>query len=152
MTDFLVDGNHVSALFNKETKVVEKLRTTPAERLFFFSKIIRGELEGGHRLTAGADPQKITEFWEFVDQQFTAIDPIDDTSRRYGEILERIHQKYPKKTGTKVENWLIQHGVQTNDVWFVAEAWSHNLICLTSDGMEKIKEAVNGNVRFENWR
>lgn len=152
MADYLVDGNHVTAFFNKETNVVQRLVSVPAGTLFFLSKIIRGELEGGHRLAPNADPTKLAAFWTFVGQQFNAINPTDDTSRYYGEIIGRISQNHPRKTGTKVERWLTNIGVQTNDVWFVAEAWSHNLICLTSDKMEKIKAVVTNDVAFDNWR
>jgi hypothetical protein len=112
----------------------------------------RGELEGGHRMSPSFDQTKIDEFWTFVNKNFFTLEPSPDLPVCYGEIIGRLHQKYPKKVGLKVENWLVGIGVQVNDVLLVAEAWSHNLIFLTNDNIEKIKEVLEpGEVRFDNW-
>jgi predicted nucleic acid-binding protein len=152
--DFLFDANHVTALYNKDSLIAQKLRSIPPERKNLISKITRGELEAGHRM-AQPDVKEIAKFWAFVDESFYSPTPLEgesyDTSRFYGEILGRLHHKYPKKTGKKTELWLQELGVQVNDVWLVAEAWSHRVICVTHDGMEKIKDVVGDNVRFEDW-
>jgi predicted nucleic acid-binding protein len=154
--DFLFDANHVTALWNKEPRLTPKVRSIPPERKYLISQITRGELEAGHRMAASADPTKIAEFWKFVDENFYPLEPSDDTSRYYGEILGRLHEKYPKKGGKKTELWLGEIGVQVNDVWLVAEAWSHHVECVSHDNMDKIKEVLQNEilrreVRFDDW-
>jgi predicted nucleic acid-binding protein len=153
--DFLFDANHVTAFYNKDARLLEKLRNFPPERKYLISHTTRGELEAGHRFAPASDPVEIAKFWAFVGERFFSLELREDisidTSHYYGEIIGRLHQKDAKKTGEKTESWLQRIGVQVNDVWFVAAAWSHNVVCLTHDRMGKIKFALGDNVRFDDW-
>jgi predicted nucleic acid-binding protein len=47
---------------------------------------------------------------------------------------------------------LIQQGVDINDVWIFATAWTHNLTLLTQDGMGAIRAVVpDEEVAVEDW-
>jgi predicted nucleic acid-binding protein len=152
--DFLLDVNHITALFHKDERIVQKVRSKPHERKLIIGKTVRGELIGGHEMSPTADQAKIDEFWDFVNEHFFAIEELetfDHVSQKYGEIIGRLHAKYPRTTDKHNQAWLTRIGVQLNDVWLVAEAWTYNIVCATNDDMEKIVEVMDDDVRFENW-
>lgn len=152
MQDFLLDGNHVTAMYHKNTHIAANVRSIPPERKLIVTETIRAELEAGHEMNPAADQTKIAEFWHWLDNSLFRLEPSEDTSRKYAKIIGLLHRTDPKVASDKDnQGWLQRIGVQINDVWFVAECWSHNAICVTHDKMAKIKVAVGNNVRFEDW-
>lgn len=138
-------------MYHKNSLIAAKVRAIPAERKFLISETVSGELEGGHEMSPSADQIKIAEFWKWVDEHLFRLEPSDDTSRKYGAIIGLLNQKYPRANDKHNQAWLQRIGVQINDVWFVAEGWSHNVICVTHDDMTKIKAVVGNNVLFDDW-
>ncbi len=65
--------------------------------------------------------------------------------------MERIWRNHPPQRGKETEKYLVENGVDINDVWFVACAWEHNIIAITHDEMKWIKEAVGTDVQFADW-
>lgn len=159
MQAYLFDANHVTALYNRDERLAARVNSEPQDRNYLISKITRGELEAGHRM-GNPNSLEIEKFWDFVDFRFYSPEPLENEvkniSSHYGEILGRLHKKEPKKDKQKTELWLREIGVQVNDVWFVAEGWGHRLVCVTNDGMDKIKgvlepEIESKELRFEDW-
>ena len=42
-------------------------------------------------------------------------------------------------------------GIDENDLWLAAQACERNLILVTGDAMERIREIVDGDIRIEIW-
>lgn len=157
MQDFLLDGNHVTALFREKPNVVAKARTYNAERKWFVSWTVISEIKTGHGLADSADPAECQRLLDFIKTWCVEIDPKDDISTKFAEILKRLNAVNPKIESDKnVQAWLQRIGVQMNDVWLVAQAWAHNLICVTTDKMKQIKgvlqqEITDRTIRFDDW-
>jgi predicted nucleic acid-binding protein len=152
---YLLDANHITALYNKETQIIQKISRISPDRILLISQFTRGELEAGHKMSKEFDEAQIENFWQFVNESFYPLETNENTSAEistfYGEIIGRLHQKYPKKVGKKTEVWLVEIGVQLTDIWLVAQSLSYNVKFVTTDGMDKIKEVVGNEVRFDNW-
>jgi predicted nucleic acid-binding protein len=150
---FLLDCNHLEAYYRRVPSIVERLKNEPVERWAFACVITLGEVAAGHRMTKTTDQIKRDKYEQYINENFVPYSiPITDKTRTYyAEIMGRIWEKHPPPTGKDTEKYLIQNGVDLNDVWFVACAWEHNITAVTNDDMKWIKEAVDGDVRFENW-
>jgi predicted nucleic acid-binding protein len=151
---YLLDDNHVQALFRKEPLLIQKVRSIPAERLLWICNITLGEIEAGHRMTQTTDQPRRDEFNKFVNETFLdlALEVSVHTRDSYAEILARIWRKHsPADAKRRTERHLLDLGVDINDVWTVAVAWEHGLIFVTQDKMACIREAVGDDVAFECW-
>jgi predicted nucleic acid-binding protein len=117
---YLLDANHITALYNKETQIIQKFNKLHPDRFLLISQFTRGELEAGHKMSKDVDESQIEEFWKFVNEKFYAFEVNENTgteiSTFYGEIIGELNKKYPKKVGQKTEVWLVGIGVQITDV------------------------------------
>lgn len=155
MQGCLLDANHVSAYFNREQKVVDAINAMPVERGVWIATTTLGEIEAGHQMTQTTNLQRRAAFQAWVRSTFShnKLEISQHTGRYYGDIIGRIFAKHPPSSNKiPTDQWLVSLGVDINDVWVVAVAWEHNLLFVTSDQMDTIREAVNGDVRFANWR
>ena len=157
MQDYLRDTNHVNAIFRNDENVWNKIRTLPAERKWILSNITLGEIVAGQKMTVTSDEAECERLLDYLRRRFTQLPPASDLAEKYGNIIGRLAQNDPKKPKMSIDAWLTSIGVQGNDVWLVAEAWSHRLTVATSDKMEKIKsvleeEILNKEIRFDDWR
>ena len=156
MQDYLIDTNHINPMYRAEEKVSKKIRTLPHERKWCISNIVLAELHAGQKLGNG-DAGEFQKLMSFLDSPpFLRLDQFDspsDLPEKFGEIVYRISQIQSMTRGETIEAFLGRHNVQTNDVWLVAEAWSHQLVVVTNDRMTLIRQAVEntGDVRFDNW-
>jgi predicted nucleic acid-binding protein len=150
---YLLDGNHIEALFREEPNVIQKIRSIPAENLLWVCNITLGEIEAGHRMTQTTDQRRRDEYTRFVNETFlhVALEVSPSTRSYYAEILGRIWHKHPPPPKKRTERHLLDLGVDINDVWNVAVAWEHGLVFVTEDNMACIKEAVKDDVTFECW-
>ena len=153
MQGFLLDTNHLDAFYRQVPSVIERLRKAPHEWWAFACAITLGEVEAGHRMTQPTDQLKREEYEKFINENFVpyAIDITAKTRIKYGKIMGKIWKNHTPPPGRNTEKYLIENGVDLNDVWFVACAWEHNIIAVTHDNMPWIKEAVAGKVTFEDW-
>jgi predicted nucleic acid-binding protein len=150
---YLLDTNHVSAYYNQEPNVIQKLSSIPADWQIRVCSITLGEIQAGHRLTRTTNQRKRDDFWHFVNDNFAHNELIISihTGYYYAQILGGIWQHYPPNPGIETEAHLVRLGVDINDVWITAAAWEHNITFVTRDRMTIIRQAVGGNVRFECW-
>lgn len=155
MPGYLLDNNHVSALFNKKPGVINKIRSLPANTQIRACAITLGEIEAGHRMTQTTNQRRRDDFTAFVNGEFrpNALPVSSSTDKYYAEIIGRIWRRYPPANPKiKTEAHLVSLGLDINDVWAVAVAWEHGLTFVTQDKMEKIREVVSDmEVPFECW-
>lgn len=154
MRGYLFDNNHIDAFFRKEPSVIQRLRMTPPEHVLCISRITVGEIEAAHRgMTQTTAQARRDEYAKFVNDNFYIVEVLEDTSAHYGEIMGSIWTNHPPSSKKKsTEQHLLDLGVDINDVWTVAVAWTHGLTVLTSDSMTCIKEVTKGKVEFDCWR
>ncbi len=154
MRGFLLDCNHLTAFCRQDPAITDKLKTFPVEWWVFASAITLGEVEAGHQMTVTTDQTKRDGFAKCIREWFAgnALEITKTTRFYYADIMGAIWRNHPPpKSKTDTEKYLIEQGVQINDVWFVASAWEHKIVAVTTDDMKWIKEAVNGHVQFDNW-
>ena len=153
---FLLDTNHVGAYCRNDSIILANLRKYPVDWLARVSAITLGEIEAGHLITTTTDQTKRNDYIKCINEEFLrhqlALDISRFTRFKYGLIVSRIlHANPMSKPSLKTERYLVQTlGVDINDVWIVASAWEHKLICCTTDDMTHIKKAVSGDVQFAN--
>jgi len=151
---YLFDTNHVSALFNKKSSILAKLKLLAPNTQIRACTITLGEIEAGHGMTKTTNQRRRDEYTAFVNETFfpNALSISTSTGRYYAKIIERIWNKHPKPTQLSTERHLVDLGVDINDVWIAAVAWEHGLALVTNDKMFCIKEVITKEeVEFENW-
>lgn len=131
-----------------------RLASLPQDTPILASVISLGEIEAGHRTTETTDHQRRYEFERFVTDEFRpralTIDP--GTRIYYGDLIEGIWRRHlPKSSRIRTERHLVELGVDVNDVWIAAQAIEHNLILVTEDAMECIRESASRLLDIENW-
>ncbi len=153
MQDYLIDTNHINPIHRGDDKVWQKIRTLPHERKWIISPIVLGEIQAGQQLAVASDPVECKKLLTYIDERFCVLPSPVDLAVNWGQIVARIAQNHPMKPGETIEVFLARNGVQINDAWLVAEAWSHGLVVVTHDKMTLIREAVEqpGDVRFDDW-
>jgi predicted nucleic acid-binding protein len=153
---YLLDNNHVSALYRKEPNVVRQFNEVPHDWQIRICCITLGEIEFGHLIANPPDVQKQDDFDRFLTEYFISGDRalLVSVATRidYAELLSRIWQHYPPRVNSKIktETHLNRIGVDVNDLWTVSIAREHNLIFATQDEMKVIREVAT-DVEFDNW-
>ena len=154
MKAYLLDTNHVARLFEKHERVIARLDSLPPDTPIRASVISLGEIEAGHRITETTDQQRRDDFEQFVVLEFrpNALTVSPMTRHNYADLIEGIWQRNPPTSGrTRTERHLVELGVDINDVWIAAQAIEHNLILVTEDNMQCIREAAGKLLDVENW-
>ncbi len=155
MRGYLLDNNHVSALYRKEPSVIKRYQEVPHDWQLRVCTITLGEIEFGHLIANSPDALKQDDFNRFLNDNFIAGDialPVSVATRiDYAELLCRILQEHPVPSSkTRTEYHLANIGVDMNDLWAVSIAREHNLIFATQDEMKVIRKAAF-DVQFDNW-
>jgi len=133
---------------------MQKAESYPVDWLLRTCNIVLGEIEVGHLITTTSDQLKRDDYDRFINEKYLPLSLKVSTTTRlyYGQIIARIFQQYPSSShNPKTERYLVGLDVDINDAWIVAIAWEHNLTVLTTDKMEKIREAVGDDVEFDCW-
>lgn len=155
MRAYLLDNNHIQAFFNEEPEFLKRFLSIPASCGLFVCDKTLEEIDNGHRISPTTNQARRDEFVVWAKETFKhfQLNSTDTTVALHDEIIERILENHPMKLKSITdEQHLTNLGVDDYDVWAVAMAWEHNLTMLTQDKMALIREAVGGEVTFENWR
>lgn len=148
-----MDNNHVGAWANEHPMFMERFNRLPGDTPIRVSTITIGEMECGHLITTTTNLVQREKHKRFLTTQIIPYNalPITATTRvTYAEILHRILTNHRKPPSKRTEAFLVESGVDINDVWSVALAMEHGLTFLTTDRMAYVKEAAE-EVTFENW-
>jgi predicted nucleic acid-binding protein len=150
---YLLDTNHVAAVFNSKTNARRKLESLADNTQVRVCTITLGEIWAGHGMTITTNQRRRDEYVAFVLERFApnALEVSVSTGWYYSEIMSRIWKNNQPTTSRKrTEQHLLDLHVDINDVWTVAVAWEHGLIFATQDKMECIRLAVP-EVQMESW-
>ena len=153
MRGYLLDTNHIGAIARQEPKVMAKVNTIAPENLLRVCAITLGEIEAGNLLTATTNELKRSDFLSYVNENFLpySLNVTATTRISYAKIIESILTKYPIISNKRTERHLVEIGVDINDVWIAAVAHDHRMVLVTHDNMEKIKEAIESELEFDDW-
>ncbi len=132
-----------------------RVNSIPPENFPRICAITLGEIEAGNLITPTTNQIIRDAFMDYVFNWFLprTIYVKDSTRQSYAEIIGKILTKYPMtRKRQKTERHLVENvGIDINDVWIASVALQHNLILVTHDGMEKIKEVIEPDLEFDDW-
>jgi len=141
-------------------KQVESLEQKPR---LLISVITLGEIEFGHRVNPSPDPDVQAEYVKFVDEQLPVrLEVIEDVTAVYGELRSRLFKYAPgekRKPKMRPEQLVDpitskELGIQENDLWLCAQAVGHDMVLVTNDAMQRIREVSQGMqpvLLIQNW-
>lgn len=165
MRDYLLDTNIWGYLFDSKseqhTSLQNRLKKLPSFARLSISVISCGEIDYGHSVNQNKEQSREAEFRKFIDGAAPWLISIDrHTAKTYGELRARLFDKYaPKKKRTKAfrpEQLIdpvtsLELGIQENDLWIAAQAISRNLILVTNDKMDHIRDIAGKSLLIDNW-
>lgn len=125
----LLDTNIVIAALEREDATLAEIEEVAGS--FFVSVIPLGELRFGARKSGrvGENLQRVEDF--AAESNILPCD--EETSRRYGEIKDRLRRK--------------GRSIPENDIWISATALRHDFVLVTRDSHFKHVEGL----RIEQW-
>ncbi len=147
MKGYLLDTNHVAALFQKKPSVMKEVAALPAGTQLRACTVTPGEIAAGHQMTKTTNQARRDSYTAFINKEFlpNALPISTSTGLYYAQIVSSIWRQHPPANPrTKTEVHLVRLGVDINDVWAVAVAMEHGLVFVTEDRMTCIKQAVPG--------
>jgi len=160
---YLLDTNILGYWFDDQRpeheKVVEHLNALDPMAPLRISAISLGEIEYGHRCVSDTDTAVQAGFQHFVNTRLPGVLGIQrSTSAYYGQIRARLFKTFAPRNGKKnlrpcqlVDPVTASTlGIQENDLWIAAQATEFNLVLVTHDQMNRLKEAVSDLV-VEDW-
>jgi len=124
------------------------------------SAISLGEIEYGHRCVSDADTAVQVALKDFVGKRFPRVINIQQsTSTFYGQIRARLFKKFAPRNGKRNLRpcqlldpvTATALGIQENDLWIAAQAIEFNLVLVTHDRMNRLREVASDILVFEDW-
>jgi tRNA(fMet)-specific endonuclease VapC len=159
MKAYLLDTNIVGKWFSKNHNVVNHIAALPPDTLLFVSAVTLGEVHFGHGITQSTDIQKRDDFERWLRQEFPNAMPVTrHTAVCYGTIRSALFKKYPPTSPrTNHPELCFDHasghelGIEDNDLWIAAQSIEKNLILVSADKMDRIRDAAGRVLDVENW-
>ena len=171
MKYYLLDTNILGPLADlkaggssPECKALDKhWKALSANTTIFLCPITVGEVEYGLRIAPYNSPEQHTAARNILSAfPFLNID-INLARDYYSDLRARLFNRYGPKSkrnrrnyNKRIEEWkdpttsqLLQ--IQENDLWISSVAMAHNLILVTRDNMNAIKDVAGSDIQFENW-
>ena len=164
MRGYLFDTNILDYWFDdhrpEHENVIRRMNAIDPHSPLRISAISLGEIEYGHRCVSAADTAIQLTFKEFVATRLPRVLTVDrSTSVHYGQIRARLFRKFAAKNDRKslrtcqlvdpvTERSL---GIQENDLWIAAQASEFNLVLVTHDRMERIRDVASDLLVVEDW-
>ncbi|HEX4952396.1 MAG TPA: PIN domain-containing protein [Thermoanaerobaculia bacterium] len=164
-TGYLLDTNVLRYWFDdgrpEHDAVTRRIASLPEASPLAISAITLGEVEYGHRaLGSYGDPAEEAQFNDFISSRLpTVLNVGKHTRGPYGLLrallFERFAPKDRRKKGLRPEELLDptsgkELGIQENDLWIAAQALELNLVLVTNDKMQRLRE-VGTELRIESW-
>ena len=123
------------------------------------SAITLGEIEYGLQV-ARIDTFKQEDFRAFISTNLPMVLDITKATRIcYGLLRASVFEKYTpnarRRRGLRPEQLIDpvtsrELGIQENDLWIAAQALEYNLVLVTNDKMDRIRDVCE-DLQVENW-
>lgn len=162
MRDILLDTCVWSDWYDaaKNTYIIKKLEREQDIRIYL-SAVTLGELQYGFDVLSQREKQELGDVIEFVHGQGPTIVEINrHVAREYGRIRAKLFERFApnekKRKGLRPEQLCdpvtsLELGIQENDLWIAAQAITYDLILVTNDKINRIREVVGDELHIENW-
>lgn len=164
MQGYLLDTNIVS-YWHDESRlehehVKQRIEERPQEAPLMISAITLGEIEYGLWVVLGDNALSQHAFREFVDFYLPMVLDISSKTRMYyGMLRARLFEKFspherrsrrlrPEQLIDPVTSLVL--GIQENDLWIAAQALEFNLVLVTNDAIQRIRDICD-ELQVENW-
>ena len=163
MDEYLIDTNVLFDMMNAETADSKRVWAERRARkaVLHLPVIVLGETQLGFHLGGTNLDDARRELDDFLRQNGLVLQQVTrHTAHVYGDLKARLIEKYSsKKTKHRAkwpERWIdpatgADIGVDECDLWIIAQAIERNLVLVTADRMERLREVVK-ELRVENWR
>jgi tRNA(fMet)-specific endonuclease VapC len=155
VADYLIDTCGVSHWYGKNPIIEANMMALPDDAQIYVSAVTFGEIACGHASSGSIDPVKRMEFLRWIDETFGPheVSITRSTAEPYGILRARLFQKFGKKKRPEqcVDASGHSLGIDDNDLWIAAQAIENDLELITTDGMCRIKEVVEGDLVVTTW-
>ena len=163
MHGYLLDTNIVRYWFDERRaehqRVVQHIQELPDTAPLMISAITLGEIEYGLQV-ARIDALKQEDYLAFISIHLPMVLDITKATRiYYGALRASIFEKYApnprRRRGLRPEQLIDpvtsrELGIQENDIWIAAQALEYNLVLVTNDKMDRIRDVCE-DLQVENW-
>jgi tRNA(fMet)-specific endonuclease VapC len=160
---YLLDTNIVAYWFDERRseheRVVQHIQELPDATPLMISAITLGEIEYGLQV-ARIDILKQEAFHAFISTNLPMVLDITKATRiYYGSLRASVFEKYApnarRRRGLRPEQLIDpvtsrELGIQENDLWIAAQALEYNLVLVTNDKMDRIRDVCE-DVQVKNW-
>ena len=167
MHGYLLDTNIVVYWFDARRPqhecVVRHIQELPEATPLMISAITMGEIEFGLQVSKVNTPEQEAsqeELRAFIDTNLPMVLDVTKAIRvYYGLLRASVFEKYApnakRRSGLRPEQLIDpvtsrELGIQENDLWMAAQALQYNLVFVTNDKIERIRE-VCADLQIENW-
>ncbi|MBI5215217.1 MAG: hypothetical protein HY960_05645 [Ignavibacteriae bacterium] len=169
MRDYLIDTNIIPCYLEMKNgcispeclKLQSKIKGLQTSSKIFLSVITKGEIEYGLNISPTPNAEQ-HQLIRYTVNQFPILDINPYVTETYGILRGRLFDKYApkdkkgKSKKNRVEEWINpttskELQVQENDVWLCAVAMTYNLIFVTHDKMNPLKDIAGNDITFEDW-
>ena len=166
MRGYLLDTCMIKYWFNNDDQchaaVCAHIEGLPEEAPLRVSAVSVGEIEYGHRVAAREYTPVQEELNRFVNDKLPEVLVVRaSTATYYGRIRARLFNTFAPKGQRKhlrpeqlVDPVTAKElGIQENDLWITAQAFEHNLVLVTHDKMDHIRQVLEGELTLaiEDW-
>jgi tRNA(fMet)-specific endonuclease VapC len=164
---YLLDTNIVMYWFDprrpQHERVMQRIEERPEAAPLMISAITLGEIEFGLQVSKVSTPEQEAsqdELRVFIDTNLPMVLDVTKATRvYYGLLRASVFEKYApnakRRSGLRPEQLIDpvtsrELGIQENDLWMAAQALQYNLVFVTNDKIERIREAC-ADLQIENW-
>ena len=167
MQGYLLDTNIVAYWFDEDRpehdKILDRVSRLPERAPIRISVVTLGEIEYGHRAVSPTDTPMQVRYRQLLSERFPKPLTIGKaTSIYYGAWRARLFGEFApgnRKTKATRPEQLVdpvssrELGIQENDLWIAAQAMEHNLVLVTHDDMQRLRDVMDDELRveFEDW-
>jgi tRNA(fMet)-specific endonuclease VapC len=160
---YLLDTNIVAYWFDERRsehpRVIQHIQELPDATPLMISAITLGEIEYGLQ-EARIDTLKQETFRAFISANLPIVLDITKATRiYYGSLRASVFEKYApnarRHRGLRPEQLIDpitsrELGIQENDLWIAAQALEYNLVLVTNDKMDRIRDVCE-DLQVKNW-
>ena len=140
-------------------RVVQHIQELPDATPLMISAITLGEIEYGLQV-ARIDALKQEDYRAFISTNLPMVLDITKATRiYYGSLRASVFETYApnarRRRGLRPEQLIDpvtsrELGIQENDLWIAAQALEYNLVLVTNDKMDRIRDVCE-DLQVENW-
>ena len=167
MRGYLLDTNIVAYRVDtrrpQHERVAQHIQELPEATPLMISAITLGEIEFGLRVSkVNTSEQEASQdaLRAFIHTNLPMVLDVTKTTRIYygalrADVFEKYAPKAKRRSGLRPEQLIDpvtsqELGIQENDLWIAAQALEYNLVFVTNDKMERIRDVCE-DLRVENW-